>query len=430
MAKEYYFISDLHIGGDSYLDICDFEKELIDFLKKLEKNSNDAELVIVGDVFGMWEITTVPGKEKLNLIIQNHIALFEQFKRTGDKITITIIPGNHDHELACYDESVAILKDYNIKLEPEIYITRTIGNKKIWIEHGCQHDEFNSISKFGDPDVTPLGYYVTTRIVTTATKYSDFGKSKWLKDVESVYPKEHAPHWVYSNYYYREMNFLLRLAVLPFLVFFGVSLLVLIFYLLDRYGITQENLLNYYLLSHLGMVGDVINVVFTVNTTIITLLLIASPFIYLLYRDVRNTLTRYSLISKDNLKKEKEENYIKAAKEIFVREKDVAIFVYGHTHSASVKKIDGKVIINTGTWLKKLQRVNTRFKLLPDVYYPSFKLSYFKVYKKEKDIIIEYHSIQKKIKTNLTLLQYLLVFGKEKDDSIHIPKKTIISNEK
>ena len=55
MNKEYYFISDLHIGGDAELDICDFEPELIEFLKELEKKDINTELIIVGDVLGFWE---------------------------------------------------------------------------------------------------------------------------------------------------------------------------------------------------------------------------------------------------------------------------------------------------------------------------------------------------------------------------------------
>jgi len=32
MAKEYYFISDLHIGGDEALGVCDLQEELIAFV--------------------------------------------------------------------------------------------------------------------------------------------------------------------------------------------------------------------------------------------------------------------------------------------------------------------------------------------------------------------------------------------------------------
>ena len=86
--KEYYFISDLHIGGDAELDICDFELELIGFLKELEEKEKNTELIIVGDVFGFWELTGVEGVKKLETIVGNHRELFDQFRKTGEKITI------------------------------------------------------------------------------------------------------------------------------------------------------------------------------------------------------------------------------------------------------------------------------------------------------------------------------------------------------
>ena len=36
MPREYFFISDMHIGGDGALNDIDFEDELIEFLKVLE----------------------------------------------------------------------------------------------------------------------------------------------------------------------------------------------------------------------------------------------------------------------------------------------------------------------------------------------------------------------------------------------------------
>ena len=48
--RTYYFISDLHIGGDEALGVCEFENELIDSLGELAaKRDEDVELVIIGD---------------------------------------------------------------------------------------------------------------------------------------------------------------------------------------------------------------------------------------------------------------------------------------------------------------------------------------------------------------------------------------------
>lgn len=51
--KEYYFISDLHIGGDGELGQVHFKEEMIIFLKSLESHYKDTELIIAGDAFGL-----------------------------------------------------------------------------------------------------------------------------------------------------------------------------------------------------------------------------------------------------------------------------------------------------------------------------------------------------------------------------------------
>jgi len=66
MPKEYFFVSDLHIGGDEQLKILDFEGDFIAFLKMLEQKESDTELVIIGDAFGLWEFTTAEGIEKFD----------------------------------------------------------------------------------------------------------------------------------------------------------------------------------------------------------------------------------------------------------------------------------------------------------------------------------------------------------------------------
>ena len=38
-AQQYYFVSDLHMGGDAQLQHCDYTNEFIAFLKELEKQS-------------------------------------------------------------------------------------------------------------------------------------------------------------------------------------------------------------------------------------------------------------------------------------------------------------------------------------------------------------------------------------------------------
>jgi UDP-2,3-diacylglucosamine pyrophosphatase LpxH len=76
----YYVISDLHIGGDEQLGEVEFLDELLGFLERLERTDEDAELVINGDAFGLWEFTTVDGLEKFDILVE-----------TGDKSSPILI---------------------------------------------------------------------------------------------------------------------------------------------------------------------------------------------------------------------------------------------------------------------------------------------------------------------------------------------------
>jgi UDP-2,3-diacylglucosamine pyrophosphatase LpxH len=106
VTDAYYLVSDLHIGGDEQLRHVDFREELIDFLRELEDSDEDAELLINGDAFGLWEFTEIEGPAKLDALAVDYPELFAQLRATGERIPITLIPGNHDYEVAAHDEYV------------------------------------------------------------------------------------------------------------------------------------------------------------------------------------------------------------------------------------------------------------------------------------------------------------------------------------
>lgn len=435
LNPEYYFISDLHIGGEGNLMPCDFEAELIEFLQLLEGNTNLTELIIVGDAFSFWEMTRTWGPKKLETIIHQYPKLFAQFKRTGENIKITLIPGNHDYELACYEDYKRILQAYNITLEAEEVITRSIQGRTIWIEHGNQHDSFNRIVDFGNPYVTPIGYYIVSQIVDGLVERSRRGKYRWLKDIESVYPNEAIPHWFFSNYFYKEMSPWLRWILLPFLLLLGVSALLLISATLERVKIVPSGLFSkpwLEFLQNFGFAGDVLE--FTVNSVLFidTLFLIGSilvsiPLLFI-FRDIQKTLRQYGFGDKKSSKNQKQNYYLQAAQQIFERNEDVFAFVYGHTHQPSLTRIGDQqnYVINTGSWLKKLKRIPSIFPFLPSVYYPSFQLNYFKIFINNNKIEILYECIPKQIESGLTPLEKLAIAGRKKQKPISIPLRTIV----
>jgi UDP-2,3-diacylglucosamine pyrophosphatase LpxH len=110
LTQKYYFVSDLHMGGDGQLQHCDYGAEFIEFLKGLEKEDPETELLIVGDTFGFWELTLVHGVDRFQHIVAAHQAIFDQLKTIGARIKMTMMVGNHDYDLACNPAFVSKLQ--------------------------------------------------------------------------------------------------------------------------------------------------------------------------------------------------------------------------------------------------------------------------------------------------------------------------------
>jgi len=425
MTDTYYFVSDLHIGGDEQLEHVDFLDELLAFLRDLEAGDEDAELIINGDAFGLWEFTREEGPEKFDALLERYPELFEQFESTGGRIPVTLIPGNHDYELAAYPEYVERLAEYNVTLEPDVWIERPVGDHVIRVEHGMQQDPNNRIPDFGNPYANPPGYFVNRHVTSRAGRLSARGKYNWLRDIQAVTPMTRIPEWMISNYFYREMSVWLRFAALPFLLLLNLGIFYLGIYALDRLGIWSLPMtLVQGLLGLFGPVGRLVDLVLTANLVVVGLLLAVSIPLFVLARDVRKTLRRFGLVqpARDD---EPVEKYHDRAREVFGANPAVAVYVYGHTHRPSITRVGDRVVVNTGTWLKRLQRTDPIFGLLPPVYYSSYQLNYVRVTAADDGgVLVEYDVIDKADPGDETVLQRLLTRSARSHTSI--PHRTTV----
>ena len=429
MAKFFYFVSDLHFGGDGQLQVCDYTEEFIAFLKQLTDSGEDAELIIAGDTFGFWELTTVRGPAQLDEIIKHHPRIFEQFRQSGETINITMMVGNHDYDLACDPAYAVILAEYNIRLDTSLALTREVAGRKIWIEHGQQTDPFNASTKYGDPYALPPGYFITETFVSGASRLSVFGASNWLKDIRSVDVRS-IPDWLISNYFYNEMNLFLRWLLLPFLLLLTITAFALLGQLLKIVGLFDVNvLLDNPFTRSLGVFGNVLSWILTLSMFVWFFVLAVSVPAYLIYRDIRGALVRFQVFPPYKSAPTDDANsvYLERAREVFNQDTDVCVYIFGHTHDAFlVEEKGGRAVINTGTWLKILQRVSVRFGLLPGVYYPTFRLNYFRIYDDSGRVAIEYVEIPKVPKEKLTLLQRVLILGRRPHREKLIPPRTVL----
>lgn len=425
----YYVISDLHIGGDEQLGKVNFLDELLEFLGRLETTEEDAELLINGDLFGLWEFTDADGLAKFDILTESYPELFKQLQTTGESIPITLLPGNHDSELAAYDEYAERLAQYNVNLVLAESITRPVGDRVIWFEHGHQQDPNNRFDDFGNLYETPLGYHYNTLVTSRAGHLSDRGRYNWLKDVQAVTPTERVPNWLLSKYFYREMNPVLRYALIPLLLLFNISVILVVMAGLDMAGIwTMPVETTDSVLASLGLVGEAVHFLLVVNAAITGMILLVSIPIYFILRDVRETIDRFGVLETD-LTVDPDEPYKEAAREVFADHPETAIFCYGHTHRPKVSEVDGRLVVNTGTWLKRLHRRNVIAGVLPPVFYPSYQLCVVRITTDPNGIAVEYEEITKSSSTaeEITLTERLLTLGRE--PTPELPDRLVVSDE-
>ncbi|WP_121742651.1 metallophosphoesterase [Natronorubrum halophilum] len=423
----YYVISDLHIGGDEQLGEVDFLDELLGFLERLETTDEDAELLINGDAFGLWEFTEVDGLEKFDILTERYPELFEQLQATGESVPITLLPGNHDSELAAYDEYVERLAEYNVDLVQSESITRSIGDRTIWFEHGHQQDPNNRFEDFGNAYETPLGYFYNTHVTSRAGRLSDRGRYNWLKDVQAITPTERVPRWLLSKYFYREMNPLLRYAVIPFLLLFNISVLLAVLAGLDVMGIwTMPVATTDAVLARLGLVGEAVHFLLVVNVAVAGMIILIGIPVYFVLRDVGETVERFGIFETD-LTVDPEEPYEEAAREVFADRPETAVFCYGHTHRPGVTEVDGRLLVNTGTWLKRLHRRDVVAGVLPPVFYPSYQLCAVRISAVPDGVAVEYEEIGKPSPSaeEITLTERLLTLGRE--PTPELPERSVVS---
>ncbi|WP_302081343.1 metallophosphoesterase [Salinibaculum rarum] len=424
--RVYYVISDLHVGGDEQLEEVEFLDELLQFLRRLETTEENAELLINGDAFGLWEFTTVEGMEKFDVLEESYPDLFDQLRKTGENVDITLLPGNHDHELAAYDEYVDRLAEYNVDLVQEGSVSRPVGDKAIHVEHGHQQDPNNRIEDWGNPHATPLGYFYNTLVTSRAGKLSDRGRYNWLKDVQAVTPTERMPVWLFSKYFYREMNPVLRYSLVPFLLLFNISVLLAILAGLDLAGIWSMPVdRTTAFLGQFGRAGTVIWFLLAINVVVAGLLLLVGIPLYFIRRDIRKTIARFGIFE-TTLTVDPEKAYETAARDVFSENPETVVFCYGHTHRPGVKKIDGGALVNSGTWLKRLHRRDGIIGVLPPVFYPSYQLPAVRIEAADDGVAVEFSTMSKPSPATeeLTLTERLFTTGREPDTEL--PERVVI----
>jgi UDP-2,3-diacylglucosamine pyrophosphatase LpxH len=418
MKKEFtrrssiYFISDTHFGGEGELAEVDVINELR-ILLKTASNDDDSELIIVGDVFGIWEFSDIRGLKSFYEAMDQQKEVLNLFSSYTGQLKITFLPGNHDHVMACYNECRDFFSKLNINLEQSQVIFRQVGDKKIWIEHGNQLDPANTFTPFGDDNSTPLGYYITEGLVAAAGKYSKKGKKNWIKNMQSIGSNPgHLTSWVSSGYFYYEMAKWLQIISTPLMIFLSYSAIALIAQLFKFSGLISKNyLIHNFLTEKTSYFGNILSLIIWADIIILVLGLIMAIPIMILRWDFRQFISRYKLTSIYQDYADSAASYEKQINTILDINPDIDFYVYGHTHDFMLRNHADATVLNTGTWLKSYKRIKLKGLLLPDVYIPYYQLGYFKI----KSDQLEFSIVPKKTDlSELTFLQKILILPYKK----------------
>ncbi len=414
-SSTYYVISDLHIGGDEQLEEVDFLDELLAFLEEMRERDESAELIINGDAFGLWEFTGVTGPDKFDVLLETYPELFSALEQTGAEVPITLLPGNHDHELAAYEEFVDRFAEYNVHVIQEPELTKSLAGRTVHFEHGNQLDPNNRFEDFGNPHEKPLGYYYNTHVISRAGHLSDRGRFNWLKDIQAVTPTQRIASWLVSKYFYREMNPVLRYAAVPFLLLFNISALLAIMAGLDLAGLWSMPVdRTTAFLAGFGLAGTAVWWLLAINISIAGLLLLVGIPTYFLVRDFRQTVDRFGIFETE-LTVDPERPYVADARTVFSARPETAIYCFGHTHRPMIREVEGRLLVNSGTWLKRLHRRDVVAGTLPPVFYPSYQLGAVRIAVEDEAITVRFEPIEKPSPSSeeLTLTERLLTLGRE-----------------
>jgi len=405
-------ISDLHIGGDP--DIEDFKctNEFIEFIDYLLKNEQqyNLELIINGDFLDLWKCQEEKD-EKIKIIINKNKNLFNKLKEFGAKHKITLIPGNHDHEILYNKKFQEELEEYNIHIDPSQFFKREflIKNKKFTAigEHGNQVEPASSFSDFYLPTDSSLSYHVsmlfTYKVMRLGIKKK---RPHWVQEIDNI-DTDLLPYWFLSKYFYNEIGPILKSFLVPMLILFSLALPYFIFdivtdYYQPKFLLSVLNFLD----TNLLMKGLVFILYF--DMVIVILLL----FVSLLRKDFQKRLREYGIQSLSEILISKQRSYEEKAHEVLDGKnpynKKADLYITGHTHAAELHKQENHIFADTGSWKQLTKRIPGYFRL-PSIFYPYYLLSYLVVYEQPDNITVELRAWPKSYTPNLTILEKIFI---------------------
>ena len=408
-APAFYFLSDLHLGGEGLKENFVCEEELLGFLGEVQSVPG-AVIVLLGDLFDFWQLDGTPA-ENLRHVRDKFPRLFETFKELSASHRVLLFAGNHDRE-AHYAEAVqAKLREYGIHTLKADSLRAELTDDghtrlRIYAEHGHQADPYNTYEYPDQFAETPFGEHLMRLFINPLKQMATESKTPWLSDVDNVIPLAALPFWLMSKYFYHEAGFWLKVLILPCAILFGLTKIALILLILQAVGVNVAQYGIPYiprpvLIALLGFLG--------LDLSIILLLV----FLWVLRRDALKTLKRWGVRDLDSILRQRANAAERRAARILEESGD-DLYVFGHTHARLLKSLpNGKAWANTGTWIRRMHRVAAWFHL-PPVFVPVHEPTYVRVTPHEQGARVELRVRGKPFRPSLAWLERLAILGRKR----------------
>ena len=326
----------------------------------------------------------------------------------GTGVAYMVMPGNHDHAVLNDRDVHALLKECGLDIVEESLLTLDIRSKdggcvKIAAEHGHAGDPYNNYEHPDRAEATSFSQHVW-RLFVWPAKSLDRLHDSWMQDIDNVHPVSVIPWWVLSQYFYRDMGWMLKALVVPAAFLFSLTKVGIILLCLRLFGIDLvaaglppvPTPLLYLLLGLFGI------------DLFVFMLLLLLNFVR---RDARRALRRWGVDGnlEEALERSRESALIRAGKVLDETQADM--YLFGHTHEEHIGCRNAQVICNVGTWTKRMRRIRSRFHL-PPVFVPEFRLTYARISASDEGVIIELRQRPMHVRPELTYLQRFATIGR------------------
>jgi hypothetical protein len=233
----------------------------------------------------------------------------------------------------------------------------------VYCEHGNEFDPANTITDYDDALDTPLGHHVVTDVLPRLPSgwMTEGGN---LRDMDRVFPLTSIPQWLAGRMFYQLVTQVVRWLLLPLLVAY----------------IAFETI-HYVVGAGGGALDFVVELAYDVGL----LFVVFGVFLFVAGRAMRSRRFREAedprLHTDEAMEIRKRLERGEAPPLAEASPGDIRVFVSGHTHAPSLTQFGERgVLVNSGCWLRQLQRVPARLGA-PPVFISRFVQTHVRVHR-------------------------------------------------